>query len=74
MFEELGFTYDENEQRIAIYTKTPMGTELYKCVFAKSDKERFRLKLYECFCSMDLLKAINKQVEELGWDCWGNEV
>lgn len=67
MFEELGFEYQENEITIRYFKE-----------FRDYDDDSYTLdidfrliekKIYSDFSiDMRLLKAINKQVEELGWE------
>ncbi len=66
MFEKLGYTYDNDDDRLAIYRENV--TKRYVCIFYKTDNENFRLKFYDHYIPMELLNAINKQVEELGWN------
>lgn len=68
MFEKLGYEYDEDEKKIVVCKVAITGTRIYKYVFHKTDNKKFRIKLYESFSSIEELKAINKQIEELGWD------
>lgn len=60
MFEKLGYTFCENHHSmfaIIVYRKD------LDYIYFDSDK-KIDIK---CFIDVPLLKAINKQVEELGW-------
>lgn len=59
MFEKLGFTLEVDVKE---YTKYKNGN--CSIVFDKLTKEVLTLIFY---INMQVLKAINKQVEELGW-------
>ena len=60
MFEELGYEYERNEvNQICI-----CNIEYDEWLWFYLDKRTFE---YNEEINMDLLKAINKQVEELGW-------
>ena len=67
MFEELGFEYQENEINIKYYKEyTDCYDESY---ILEIDFRLIEKKIYSDFSiDMHLLKAINKQVEELGWN------
>lgn len=67
MFKELGYEIDENDERLLIYQTNISDTWIYKIVFYKNANGKFRLKIYEQYMPINLLKAINKQIEELGW-------
>jgi len=74
MFEKLGYEVDEQNDKEILY-KMKWGSKIYWVSFVL-ERESF-----ECFItsdlpigtyhsyeiSIDLLQAINKQVEELGW-------
>ena len=73
MFEKLKCDYFENEERITVefYNK---NTDDYDYIeFFKRQKymsiniDQFNFKLYK-FDFKSLFEAINKQVEELGWE------
>ena len=75
MFEELGYVIDEENEKEILYKMKWEIVSIYWVSFNKVDK------LFECFetsdspfepsksykIDIDLLKAINKQIEELGW-------
>lgn len=61
MFEELGFEYGVNDINQIYAINDEEGTDLWFL----NDKKVFE---YNGYINVDLLKAINKQVEELGWD------
>ena len=61
MFEELGYNKVVSNKSLIEYTNCEITK---KVVFYKNLKEVLH---YEEVLSMPLLKAINKQVEELGW-------
>jgi hypothetical protein len=67
MFEELGFKCEEYNSYIRYYQEF---TDFYDEVFALDINFRFfEKKIYSDFpIDMRLLKAINKQIEELGWN------
>lgn len=67
MFEELGYKVNEDEYKIIIYKTNVTGVMLYSCVFYNTNNKKFRLKIYEQYMSLELLKAINQQINELGW-------
>ena len=62
MFEELGYTKYVNNEYLTEYTNFEI---IKKVVFYKNLKE---VLSYEETLSIPLLKAINKQIEELGWE------
>ena len=62
MFEELGYTKIVNNDFLLEYTNYEITK---KVVFYKKIKE---VLSYEETLTMPLLKAINKQIEELGWN------
>lgn len=65
MFEDLDLLIDENEERIVVYKTNCTGVKIYICVFYNTEDPRFRLKLYEQYCRIELLQAISKKMEEL---------
>ena len=65
MFKELGYEIDKDENRTVIYKTNCTETKIYLCVFYNTLDTRFRFKLYEQYCDMELLKAINEKVKEL---------
>ncbi len=65
MFEQLGYKLIENSDKFLIYQE--MGNEDLYIEFYKKDKTISGLPTYDYFLNIDLLKAINKQCEELGW-------
>lgn len=79
MFEELGYECDESCDGI-LYSKyidsDRCGVEQHSISFDKVDKvidkyvgeAGFSHRNYIAYIYLDELKAINKQIEELGWD------
>ena len=76
MFEELGYFYKNYGNEIIIFEIWENGFHELKhneiLRFSKNAKERLYLKPHnvlkiECDIPVNLLKAINKQIEELGW-------
>lgn len=66
MFEELGFVYTETPYHISYTYEIRDCSDDYWEIgicFKKDEKEIFS----EIDITLDILKAINKQVEELGW-------
>ena len=75
MFEELGYGIDEENEKEILYKMKWEISSSYWVSFNKADK------LFECFgtsdspfeprksykIDIDLLKAINQQINELGW-------
>ena len=68
MFEKLDYKVNGDEYKIIIYKTNVTGAMLYSCVFYNTNNKKFRLKIYEQYMSLELLQAINKQIEELGWN------
>lgn len=67
MFEKLEYKIDETDERLLIYDTNIADVRIYKVIFYKKSDGNFRLKIYEQYMPINLLKAINKQIEELGW-------
>lgn len=67
LFKKLGYGIDKNEDRIVVYKTNCADSKIYLCVFNNTEDNRFKLKFYEQYCSMDFLRAINLKVKELGW-------
>ena len=66
MFEELGFEYSKNEFSIRYYKEFRDYDDSYTLDI---DFRLIEEKLFSDFeIDIRLLKAINKQVEELGWN------
>lgn len=67
MFEKLGYEYRKSDFSITYYKEfRDYDDETY---ILDIDFRLFEKKISSDFdINMDLLKAINKQVEELGWD------
>lgn len=68
MFKELGYKIDANAERMVIYETNITDTQIYSCVFHNTTDARFRLKLYEQYCSLELLQAIYEKCKELRMD------
>ena len=68
MFKKLGYTRNLDSKKL-IYTKAPKGT--YHCFEITFDLTEKEVELYDDHeaytIDKSLLKAILKQVEELGW-------
>lgn len=64
MFEKLGYIRYEEHDDTGDYIK--YYNEEYDIINFYCDSKTFFIGEY-CLCGMKLLKAINKQVEELGW-------
>lgn len=67
MFEKLGYKIDKDENRTVIYKTNCADMRIYLCVFYNTSDARFKFKLFEQYCDMKLLQAINKKCQELGW-------
>ena len=65
MFEELGYIGYEEHDDTGDYIK--YYNEEYDNINFYCDSKTFSIGEY-CLCGMKLLKAINKQCEELGWN------
>lgn len=71
MFEKLGYKLNEKTESIIEYKRTTPTGEVEHIVFKKQGKH----KSFSCFinnnysyCFIHELPAINKQIEELGWN------
>ena len=64
MFEELGYCVDESLLNIYVYVVEDLST-ISSYVFHKESKS---ISIYKTLLSKEELKAINKKVEELGWN------
>jgi hypothetical protein len=72
MFEKLGYKYEKRENEILYYTCTKEKMYEYILFFLDikefiKDNEDGVIGQYSLEINMKELKAINKQVEELGW-------
>lgn len=67
LFKKLGYKIEKDEYRTTIYKENVTGAQIYICVFYNANEPKFRLKLYEQYCPVELLKAINLKYKELGW-------
>lgn len=66
MFEKLGYEYEESyDKKLIDYYKKYKGLDL-EILFNK-DAQKFSMT-YVVEVNIELLQAINKQVEELGWN------
>ena len=65
MFEELGYKIVKNNDSIIKYEDA--GNEDLNIVFNKDYKVVYGCPTYDYFCDMEILKAINKKCDELGW-------
>lgn len=74
MFEELGYKYSEDDYFISYIEHNDSKPVKYQIIFSKEYKcveiifVMFDKPHYFTRINIDLLKAINKQIEELGWD------
>lgn len=67
MFENLGYIVEEDECKIRILSQARFG-ECLKIVFHKDfTDEKYKMKMYEQYVSMQELQAINQKCKELGW-------
>lgn len=73
-FEELGYKYSEDDYFISYIGNEDIKPVQYQIVFSK-EYNSFELmptlngkEHYFTRIDMNLLKAINKQIEELGWE------
>lgn len=66
LFEELGYKIVRDDDEFIKY-ESVSNEDLY-IVFYKTYKVILGEPTYDYFCDMDLLKAINKQIEELKWN------
>ena len=66
MFMEMDYKCIKDNEEELVY-RDIYNEDLYIC-FLKKFKVITGLPTYDCFCDMKLLKAYNKQVEELGWN------
>ena len=74
MFEELGYTYQESffENKL-IEIKYIKPNKFTSCVTFRVEHKCFKIHRFDsefksAWCEIYFLKAINKQVEELGWN------
>ncbi len=70
MFEELGYELKNNDKNEWYYQR---GTEFYNTSIISFDEEDKTIHVHDGGCGnvpiyVEELKAINKQVEELGWN------
>lgn len=66
MFEKLGYCVDEGRINIYVYvTDDDGGSTINFYVFHKESKS---ISIYKTLLSKEELQAINKKVEELGWN------
>jgi len=77
MFEELGYEI-ENENGFILYNKISEINDEYKAIVFNVSKglidirtdDNLNLQVITTVLNMQELKAINKKVEELGWNEW----
>lgn len=70
MFEKLGFKCTSNDEQFISYSIFDDINRNYTIIFRLLDKDIHiidNIGWYE-YLKIDVLKAINKQVEELGWN------
>lgn len=67
MFEKLGYLVEEDNDKCRIYKIACFGNILMVIFNKDCSDEKYRLKIYENYISMELLQAINQKVKELGW-------
>lgn len=65
MFEALGYGLVRNDEKYITYVDV-LNEDLY-ISFSKEYKVVSGTPTYDYFLNMSILKAINKQCEELGW-------
>lgn len=75
MFEELGYKYDyiqnKNSEDTITYHKDNLHIQfnlISKLIVLQNDTSYIYYGTATFFINKDLLKAINKQIEELGWN------
>lgn len=70
MFEELGYKLDINNEKELLYRKTCYGSigEFYFRIWFYKDFKTFEISKRSNEIDMPLFQAINKQIEELGWN------
>ena len=74
MFEELGYTYQESYFKGELdEIRYVMPNKFATCVTFNLGSKCFKIHRFDdehksAYCEVDFLKAINKQVEELGWN------
>ena len=75
MFEELGYEYDyiqnKNSEDTITYHKDNLHIQfnlISKLIVFQNDTSYIYYGIATFFINKDLLKAINKQIEELGWN------
>lgn len=67
LFEELGYTKLEQHDDISNYIKYISNDEDFDFITFYCDDKTFCIGEY-VLCNFKLLQAINKQIEELGWN------
>lgn len=67
MFEELGYEIENEDEICRIYKIAKFGNILMFVFYKNATDERYRLKVYEKYLSMQELQAINLKCKELGW-------
>ena len=65
MFEKMDYKLIKDDENVIVYEYID-NEDIYVC-FLKKFKQITGLPTYDYFCDIDLLKAYNKQAEELGW-------
>jgi len=71
IFEKLGYVIREDDNQDLVYIKTFQNKPDYFLVFYKNTKdfEKYKNKTNISLCiNIEELQAINKQIEELGWN------
>lgn len=74
MFEELGYKFDGENEWDLTYSKTIIENQFYTSPitinfrkFGDNTIEKYDINANSVPISLSELKAINKQIEELGW-------
>lgn len=67
MFEKFGYTKLEKHDDIGDYIEYISNDEDCDCITFYCDNKIFCIGEY-VLCNVKLLQAINKQIEELGWN------
>lgn len=68
MFEELGYEIEDEEGICRIYKIAKFGSILTFVFYKNTTDERYKLKIYEKYLSMQELQAINEKCKELRMD------
>lgn len=59
---------EEDEDKIIYFNVNRTETKIYRFViYKKATDRKFRLKIYEQYCDIELLKIVYKELERLGY-------